>query len=477
MVSAALMTVVASAAQNPEVTVYNQGFALVKEVRDLSLTEGIQEVTVEDVAERIEANSVAIRSLSAPGSITVFEQNYRFDLVSPMAILNKAVGSTVILRRVLPDGSREVIEGTLISSPTSVVNTGNGEVMTYNGLVIRTKEGRILLNPSGEIEVPTLPEGLISKPSLVWTLGAKSGGNNSVEVSYLTQGMSWTADYVLALDGDGKVGDLKGWVTLVNQAGASFKNAKLKLLAGEVNRIVRPGGFGAGGGRGGMEAMMSKAEMQQEAFAEYHLYTSPRPVTILNKEMKQVSLLEGQRVPVTNKLILDATRSYGQWRAQEEGVVGSGPIKPIVLVEFKNDKESGLGIPMPAGKVKVFQRDSSGSLQMLGEAQIDHTPRNEKLSLEVGRSFDVVGERKRTAFSWLNRRSSRDGARETFEIEVRNRKESPATVHVMERAWGEWKITASSDASVKLDSNTFQFVVTLKPNEVKKVTYTVESYW
>lgn len=479
MIAAVLMSTVASAPLASEVTIYNQGFALVKEQRDLNLKEGLQEVLVEDVAQRIERESVGIKSLSSPGSFSVLEQNYRFDLINAQDILNRSVGQEITLTRFLGNGSQDVIRGTLMSAPTAIVDGPNGQSRTYNGLVLKAADGRIYLNPSGEITVTKMPEGMISRPSLVWLLNSAKTGANKIELSYITQGMSWTSNYVLSLEGSGKVGDFKGWVSLVNTSGASFKDAKLKLLAGEVFRAPQ-GGFGGRGGAPGapMAALkMADSGMSEEQFAEYHLYTAQRPVTMAANEAKQVSLLEGSNVPVSKKLVVDATRGYGYWRPQEEGVVGSGPIKPLVLIEFKNDKASNLGMPLPAGTIKVFQRDNSGSLQMLGEARIDHTPKEEKLSLPVGRSFDIVAERKRTNFEWLGRRRPRDGTREEFEIEIRNRKETPETVHLIERSWGEWAIPKSNEKWEKLDSNAFQWVVALKPNEVRKITYTLETYW
>jgi hypothetical protein len=286
--------------------------------------------------------------------------------------------------------------------------------------------------------------------------------------------MGWKADYVLNLDQAGKIGDVKGWVTLTNNSGATFTNAKLKLLAGEVFRANygRPGGFGGAP----MEAMRAAAkdEFSEEQFSEYHLYTLQRPTSIKDKEIKQVSLLEAVRVPVTKKLVIDAMRMYGFYRPNE-GQIGVGDIKPLVFIEFKNDQASNMGMPLPAGTVKVFQRDSTGSLQMLGEASIDHTPRNEDVSLPVGRAFDIVAFRKRTEFRWLG--NARTGAIETFEIEVRNRKETAETVHVYERFGGEWTITQKSAEYTKLDAHTVDFVLNLQPNEVRKITYTVETRW
>ena len=456
-----------------EVTVYNQGFALIKEPREITLKKGVQEVLVEDVAQQIEPSSVGIRSTSSPGSFSVLEQNYRYDLISPEAILQKAVGKKIAFTRVLPDGKKERFTGVLMSAPTaSVPNGGN---TTYNGMVIRTDDGRIILNPVGEIEVSEIPAGMISKPSLVWTLESETAGRNKIELSYLTKGMSWIADYVLALDKDGKLGELKGWVTLTNNSGAAYKDAKLKLLAGDVNRVndlyQRGGNFG-----GNRPGSFERSNMKEESFADYHLYSVQRPVTVANNELKQVSLLEASNVPITKRLIIDPLREYrrGSGYQPGEGEVGTGNIKPLVLFEIKNDEKSNLGMPFPAGKFKVFQRDSSGSLQMVGEDQIDHTPKKEMISLAVGRAFDIVCERKRTKFEWIK---NRIGTRETFEIEIRNRKDSAEQVDVYERLWYEWKVTAKSMDFNTADSNTIIFPVKLAPQEVKKINYTVETYW
>lgn len=478
MISSLFLTALASAPIATEVTIYNQDFALVKEQRNLDLKAGIQDVLIEDVAQTIERESVGLRSLTAPGSISVLEQNYRFDLINAHEILNRSVGQEVTLTRHLPNGSKEEIKGVLLAPPTAIVDGEDGQERVFNGLIIQAADGRVLINPSGEITVTKMPEGMVSRPSLVWKLNSAKAGTNKIELSYLAGGMSWSANYVLSLDGAGKIGDLKGWVSLVNGSGIAFKDAKLKLLAGEVNRAARYRYERTeAASRPADSSGFAMSKMQEEQFADYHLYTSPRPVTIANNEAKQVSLLEGSGVPITKKIILDATAGMGRWRSSDEGSVGSGPIKPLVKIEFKNNQASRLGMPLPAGTIKVFQKDSSGSLQMLGEAAIDHTPKEEKLSLAVGRAFDIVGERKRTAFAWLTKKRPRDGSRETFQIEVRNRKDSAETVHVIERAWGQWAITNASAKQEKLDANTFQWVLSLKPKEVRKITYSLETYW
>jgi hypothetical protein len=455
----------------PEITVYNQGFALVKEVRRLELKPGRQQIRVEDVAALIEPNSVGVRKLQGAGDFVVLEQNYQYDLISPLAILNKAVGQKVRFIRLLQNGQKDVVTGTLLSSPTAVVNpSGEGAQTTYNGLVIRTDDGRILLNPSGEIEVMQIPEGMISKPTLVWDVDAQPGAVEA-ELSYLTRGMTWSADYVLTLDGSGKAG-LIGWVTLNNSSGATFKDAKLKLMAGDVQRVETQR-MGLRGGMGGAMPMMAKADQfQEESLFEYHLYTLQRPATVRDKETKQIQLLAGEGVPVEKKLIVDALRDFGRY-FPSEGEFGTGNLKPQVRVEFVNSEKNGLGMPLPKGNVKVYQRDASGSVQMLGEDAIDHTPKDERISLVVGRSFDVVAERRRTNF----RRLAPTTVEESFEIEVRNRKSTPETVHVYERRYGDWKVTQKSQDFAKLDANTIDFVVQLKAGETKKVSYTVITSW
>ncbi|MEZ0326790.1 MAG: DUF4139 domain-containing protein [Fimbriimonas sp.] len=467
MIAAAVL---ATAPVANEVTVYNQGFGLIKETRTMNLKTGRQTVAVTDVASMIEPATVAIRSVTEEGSFSVLEQNYQYDLISVQAVLNKSVGQRIRFVRHVGT-QKEVLEGELISSPTAIIGTPDGgNQQTYNGMVLKTDDGRIVLNPTGEIEVLTLPAGLISKPTLLWDIESKRAGENTVELSYLTRGMSWKADYVLTIDGLGK-GDLKGWVTVDNQSGASFENAKLKLLAGEVNRAQPPQAMFRT-----MDAMAGRSEakagFQEESLFEYHLYTLQRPATVRNRETKQLSLLEAFNVPVSKKLVVDATRAFGRYYPNE-GEVGTGNISPQVRLEFTNNAASHMGMPLPKGIVRVYQRDASGSVQMLGEDNIDHTPKDEKLSLVVGRSFDVVAERKRTEFKRINDRT----VQETYEIEVRNRKDSPESVYVIERSWGDWKLVKQSQDFVKLDSNTFQFLVPLKAGEVKKVTYTIETRW
>ncbi len=473
--AAILSAALAAPASDPsatEVTIYNQGFGLVKETRSIDFKEGRQTVAIEDVASQIQPDSVGFRSLTAPKGMQVLEQNYQFDLISTAAILNKSVGKRIRLTRAFGN-QLSTIEGVLLSAPTAIVPDQNGnQNMTYNGMVIRTDDGQIVLDPVGEVSVREVPEGLISKPTLLWDLISERAGTNQVELSYITNGIQWDAAYVLTLQGTNDLADLQGWVTVNNQSGATFRDAKMKLLAGEVNQAPRGGRGMGGGGMAPMEALKSADAFAEQSLFEYHLYTLQRPATIRNREIKQLALLEGHDLKVVKRLIMDSLQGYGSFYPSE-GQVGTGVMSPQVRVEFMNTKENGLGMPLPQGKFKVYQRDNSGSVQMLGEDQIRHTPRNEKLSILVGKSFDIVGERKRTNFE----RVSANSVRETFEIQLRNRKEVADTVVVLERHWGDWKVTQTTDKWTKADANTMEFDVALKANEVRTVRYTVETKW
>jgi hypothetical protein len=468
---AVAMAVAAYAPTANEVTVYNQGFALVKETRVLDLKEGLQDLAITDVASKIEPDSVGIQSLTNPKGFSVLEQNYQYDLISQNAILNKSLGKKIRFIRTVAN-QKEILEGTLISAPYTTATINGYEQQQYNGIVLKTDDGRIVLNPTGEMDVASVPEGLISVPTLNWMIDSSAAGSNTVELSYLTQGMSWEANYVLLFDGH-SLGDLKGWVTMDNNCGHSYENVKLKLLAGDVARVQqqnRNGGF-----TGGMLFAAKSAaadNFSEQSISEYHLYTMQRPATIRDKEKKQLSLLEGHGINVTKKLTIDSLHDYGVYYPSQ-GEVGTGDLKPQIRLEFKNSKENDLGVPLPKGKVKVYQRDDSGSVQMIGEAQIDHTPKNELLSLMIGEAFDIRASRKRMSFQVLSPNESR----ESFEVSVRNRKETAETVYLLERHYGDWQVQATSEPFEKADANTMQYVLHLKPGEDRKVTYTIITRW
>lgn len=468
------MAAMAAAPKSVELTVYNGNFGLVKEVRSATLANGRQLMQVEDVASFIDPTSVSFKPLGS--QIDILEQNYQYDLLSPQAILLKSIGKRVRFRQTLANGQAVVSEGVLLSAPGQIVNAGDGGQQVYSGMVLKTDDGRIMLNPVGTAEVMEIPEGLISKPTLVWDLVTQKSGNHDFELAYLTNNITWSSDYVLTLNATDTGADLNGWVTINNRCGATFLNATLKLIAGDVRRVQqqpRPQGGFAGGGRGGA----ADSGFQEQSLFEYHLYTLQRPATVRNNETKQISLLSVLDVGVKKDLVYEGQRSY--WRAYGgnyrpgEGYATDPNSKINVIIEVVNSEKNKLGIPLPKGKVRVYKRDSTGQVQMLGEDQIDHTPRDEKLRLWIGDSFDVVGERKRTNFSKV----ASNIIEETFEVKVRNHKRTPETVRVIEHGWSDWEVLRETMKNRKMDSNTFEYVLTLKADEEQVITYTIRTKW
>lgn len=406
----------AGTGQKLAVTVYNVGRALVRDARQVTFPEGVFRLEYRDIAARAMPQTVAFTAEAAE----VLEQNYEYDLLSPQTLLAKFLGKEVTLVREEPrlDGPgsvRQELRGTLLSME--------------DGTVWRIGD-RIVANPAyRELVFDSVPGNLRDKPTLVWLLRSSKAGPRQVQATYLTEGISWQADYVLSLDNRGDRGSLSGWVTLVNTSGASYPNATLQLVAGEV-RVVRPP-------RAQPEVMFAKAAaaetMAEEALGEYHLYTLDRPTTILDRQNKQVSLLHAPTVKVVKHLVVTGFPSY-YWSRQD---LRREPVR--VKLELANTPANGLGVALPAGTVRVYQRDSRGSQQFVGEDRIEHTPKDETVKLEIGAAFDVVAERVQTDFR------SFDGATESaFEVRLRNHKEEPVSVEVEEGIGGDWEMLAHS---------------------------------
>ncbi len=462
------LLVLASAASATEVTVYNSNLGLVKEVRSFDIKKGVHELRVEDVAAQIDPTSVHFKSLTAPDSVRVLEQDFRYDLASPDKILERYLGKEIELRRpVGRDGDKtETIKGVLLS------NTG--------GRVLRADDGKILIDPPGSPVLPELPDGLLTKPTLVWTLDSDRGGEQKGEISYLTSGMSWSADYVLVADKDDAKGDLTAWVTVNNNSGATFKDAKLKLIAGDVHRAPRfaPMALGFAGGRM-MKRAMNDSAMVEKPFFEYHMYTLQRPTTLAQNSSKQVEMAQASGVPIKKLYVYDGAEGvswggdYGNW---DPGYGTSSGKKVSVFLEFQNKKADGLGIPLPKGRVRVYKKDADGSLQFAGEDSIDHTPKDETVRVKMGEAFDLVGERKRTDFSSDEHRRR---FTETFEIRLRNHKDSDAVITAVEHLyrWTNWRIVDASQKWTKKDAQTIEFEVPVKKDGESTVTYTVRYSW
>jgi hypothetical protein len=341
--------------------------------------------------------------------------------------------------------------------------------------------GKIEINPVGRLILPSLPEGLILKPQLEWLVENSRPGQHKTEISYLAGQLSWDANYVALLNKDDSKLDLTGWVTLTNNSGTSFKDAGLKLVAGDVNVVQDE----MRGGRMEADVMMMKSnapQFKQTELFEYKLYTLQRHTDINNNETKQVELVSGKSVSSKKVFIYDGLAD--QWRSwyrnysyRNQGSFGQqSNTKVGVFVTFKNDEKSGLGIPLPKGKVRVYKRDDDGKEQFIGEDQIDHTPKDEEIKLYLGNAFDIVGERAQTDFK------SVAGGRvveETIQIKVRNHKTEPVEVMVYEHPWrwSEWDITKSSTEWVKVDQSTIKFPVKIAKDEEKVITYTIRYSW
>lgn len=443
LLAATSFAATASKPTSIQLTIYNQNFALVKEERDMSLEKGMNLVSVQDVAASIEPSSVAFKSLTDPNAVVVREQNYQYDLVNTNTILAKSLGKRVKITKYL-DGTVKEIEGIVLSMPE-------------NGLVLQTADG-IVLNPSGEIQVLEMPEGLVSRPTLVWKLDADKAGAQRTEISYLTNNITWSADYVAVVDPLDKYVDLTGWVTLDNKSGATYENASLNLMAGDVHRVQERQGIEMPYQAAPMAGRAAEPQFTEKAFFEYHLYTLKDKTTVRDKESKQISLLTASRVPAKKIYVFDGAQNQK---------------KVNVLMEIVNSQANNLGMPLPKGKVRVYKQESDANQHFIGEDLIDHTPKDEKVRLYLGDAFDLVGERKQ-----MTQRQISDREREeSYEISLRNHKNLPVTITVVEHIWGDWRITQSSHKYEKKDANTVEFPVEVPKDGEVKVTYTDRIKW
>ena len=434
------------------VTVYNSDIALVRDTRNLQLPPGNFDLRFMDIAATVNPATVHFRSLTEPTRVSVLEQNYEYDLLEPDKLLRKYVGRDVTLVRSRQDGGTTRLE----EVRAHLLSYNNGPVWRIGGEIVTGLH-------ADHIRFPELPENLYSRPTLIWTLNNGGGRAHRVEASYLASKLAWNADYVLTVSRDDKAADLDGWVTLTNGSGTAFRNAKLQLVAGDLNRVrqmlakemrdsVRLAAPGA------------RADMEQEAFSEYHLYSLARRTSINNNETKQVSMLSGSGVPVLKRFVVEGQNFYYH-NVQHPG----SPIKDVVQVyyQFKNEQKAGLGMPMPSGVVRVYQSDSKGGVHFVGEDRINHTPKDETLNLKIGNAFDVVSERNQV--DWRKIASSQYEVE--YEITLRNHKETPITVEVNEPIGGSWRMIRSSHEWLKTAAWAAQFKVPVAPGAEAKLRY------
>jgi hypothetical protein len=441
--------------QSVNITVYNSNLGLVRETRRLTLPQGQIALRFADVTAQIRPETVHLASLTAPASLRILEQNYQYDLLNPGKLLDKFVGKeiTLVMRRYQNNTETfEPVQATLLS------NNG-GQVWRING--------QIVINPANitEMRFPDLPKNLVATPTLVWDLENRESGSQSVEASYLTAGMNWRADYVLLVNADDTKGDLQGWVTLTNASGATFEDARLQLVAGDVNRVSEERTYALAGAMARKSAE-SESQFQEQGFFEYHMYTLQRPTSIRDNETKQVSLLEAAGFEVKKEFVLNGQHYY------YAGYNSPGqPIKEKVgvYIQFRNSQPNKLGMPLPAGTIRLYKKDDKGNQQFIGEDKIDHTPKDEDVRVKVGDAFDIVAERKQTDYKVI----ARNVYEYAYEIKIRNHKDGPVTVVVNEPIGGDWEMVSSTFEAKKTAAFAAQFNVPVAKDGEAILSYRV----
>lgn len=438
--------------QGMSVTIYNVNLGLVKEQRGIKLPLGTSELRFMDVASQIIPTSVHIKSLIDPASLNVLEQNYEYDLLSPQKLLDKYIGKEVKLyyKNVYTE-REEMLSAILLSN---------------NGGPIFKIGNEITFGHPGRIIFPGVPESLISKPTLVWLIENKLPSAQEAEVSYLTNGINWRADYVLTLNEKDDRTDLSGWVTIDNKSGTAYSNATLKLIAGDVNRVRDEEEYRDKMFRTAMkEAVPAAPQFEEEAFFEYHIYTLQRTSTIKENQTKQISLVTAGDIPVQKELIFQGAKYY-YYNKYGESITNQ---KVGVFVQIENKKANNLGMPLPKGIVRVYKSDDAGSLQFIGEDSIDHAPKDEKIRVKLGDAFDVVGSRKQT--DW--KKIASDTYEASFEIALRNHKNEDVTVKVVEPIPGDWSMLSNSHDYRKTEAFTAEFAVPVPKDKEVKLNYRV----
>ncbi len=433
------------------VTIYNGNLGLVKDTRRIQLPRGIYDLQFMDVAAQINPTTVHLKSLTDPGGLKILEQNYEYDLLNPQKLLEKYVGKKVKLwEKNQYTGEERQVEALLLS---------------VNGGPIYQIDGAIHLGYPGRVILPAIPENLIARPTLVWRLKNALSRSQVIEASYLTKGITWRADYVLTLNAEDDGGDLAGWVTIDNRSGATYKDAVLKLVAGDVNRAREEREMADAMREMAARSEVAKQAFREEEFFEYHLYSLDGKTTVKQNQSKQISLLSASEIPIRKDLIYYGAQHYYRNRYGK-------PIshqKVGVYLEVANSKENHLGIPLPKGVVRVYKADRSGSLQFIGEDRIDHTPKDEKVKIKMGEAFDVVGERIQK--DW---RKIAWGVYEVaWEVSLRNHKDEDVEVTVVEPIPGDWQVLYSSHAYEKVEAHTLEFPVKIAKESGVKIKYRV----
>ncbi len=416
-------------------TVYNSDLGVVKDTRSLNLKKGVSEISLNDISAQIDPTTVKISSPKHPRAVAVREQNYRFDLADQETLLQKYIDHPITYS----DDQKNMIEGTLLSS--------DGKKLT----ILTSKGINMVTLGAGQVTVPSLPNELITRPTLVWQLESQQQLNNEpVEISYQTSGLTWHAEYIAALANNDSSIDLSGWVSIENKSGMSYPDAHLKVVAGNVNRVESLFSKRRERDRMFYSLPTSDKDFEERRMFEYHLYDLGRQTTIANNEIKQISLL--------NKTGIRAEKHYSYTGGSSVGV----------SLTFKNDEANNLGLPLPEGVVRVMKADKDGALEFVGEDRLAHTPKDENVIINVGKAFDLVGEQELTNYQKLANKSYK----RSFKVTLKNHKEEAVAIDVIEQLSGDWIITESSMEYVKKNAGTFVFHLILKPHTTESITYT-----
>jgi hypothetical protein len=448
-------TTTASDRQSVNITVYNSNLGLVRETRRLTLPSGRIALRFADVTAQIKPETVHLASLLSPTALRILEQNYQYDLLNPGKLLDKFVGKqiTLVLRRFQNNSEIfEPVQATLLSNNA-------GQVWRING--------QIVINPTNIVEMrfPDVPKNLVATPTLVWDIENREAGPQTLEASYLTNGMNWRADYVLVVNAEDTKGDLQGWVTLMNSSGATFEDARLQLVAGNVNRVSEQRTYDLAG-QMARKSAETESQFQEQGFFEYHLYTLQRPTSIRDNETKQVSLLEAAGFDVKKEFVVNGQRYYY--------LNYNNPGQPIkekvgVFVQFRNSQANKLGMPLPAGTIRLYKKDTNGNQQFIGEDKIEHTPKDEDVRVKVGDAFDIVAERKQTDYKVI----ARNVYEYAYEIKIRNHKDTAVNVIVNEPIGGDWEMISSTFEAKKTAAFAAQFVVPVAKDGEATLSYRV----
>lgn len=440
LIVASLLTVVAVTASDLSVTVYNSNLGVVSEVRSLTFEKGVHRIAFTDVPSAIDATSVQFELVTDPERVAILEQNYAYDLVSPDKIYQKYLDKQIELI----DKDGHVYSGTLLAfsggAATLADQSGGIKIVSMSNIA--------------HASFPELPGGMITRPTLFWNYSSTVSGKLNGRVSYQTSGMDWQGEYVGVLDEKDRNLDLTGWASITNNSGKTFTDANLRLIAGDINRAKRDDVLYKGARTAVMEMAAPAPGFEEKQFFEYHMYTLPRPATLADKEIKQLSLFDPAHTEV------DKVYRYQS---------GMNSNKVQVAIKFKNSEAKGLGMPLPEGRIRMFKADDDGTMVLLGEDKINHTPKDEELNINIGTAFDIVVEEKTAETKMISNKVEET----SYEIEIRNHKAEPIKVEVIKSLWGFWEITTSSLEYEKKDATTVKFYPEVPADGSMVIKYTV----